>query len=1462
MFIKTIIKILARFLLALVALLLLLVLSLQFGKTQLLIAERVFEMLEENYDVDFQVEAIKINPFGYFKINNLLVTDHHQDTLIYIQSAEGKLNDVFLIKDKVISFSDLKLSHAGVVDVVYPGEKSGSLSIMSNKLSPKDKAKNPFEFRFKKVHIADLGYSRTKNDHRVVDFSSIFGHVDLLNVLGPNVELYTDSLSFRDVYNIKYKKLATHFHYSLSNMSFENTQIVTANSKINLDVVFDYQPEAFSDFVNKVSLKGIIKESELSLNDIDKIYPFFDGSESFTIRSAISGTLNDLRLTNTKIASIEEPFFIAGDFQLKNSIKKRSNLNVLMTDGSFDLSTNYLQKILPRPYSKYIKKQYVGVDQIKYTGSIGVNKDHFKANGEAITNVGVANIDGFVNHLNTDHKYLEFSVHDGFQYGIQQVKDLKNINYKGGIKGRIGKDHTDLKANLIVKSLQYKHIKLSNSTVDFHLNNNSFSADLESKDTLLTFTSKITKSRVQKAEEYRLSLEVTKARVNDLFKHKDLYQKNISGIGQFTFTTNPSKYSLEGFVSDVKIETLQDSIRLSAVELSLLSTNNSKTISIASDDLLEVQGRGDFNFSDVQVLLQNAIDKFVPGSASRSKVGNKDLAFKMDVYPKLIKVFTNQFWLNDNMTITGKLDSKGDKGVVYVKVPSIHSKQIKADSLEITLDNSNQWINSNISLQKLKFKQQNYQDLSLLGKKINDTLFVRSYFQSDKINNRAIFYLTKQEDMLSLGVENVYFKFLKSIWVNLKGKENKIHYNLSTGDIRFNEIAFEHKDQRFEFDGIMRKDDSKNLKLNFKKINLSEILTGIDSLSIDGVASGEVFFKEKNTLLKPNGSMVVDELKINGVNYGHLETSIEPNEKKLGYNINFNISSKDIQNIDAQGEILVNKKSFLNSEINLNVALNNLYLASLSPLGRNVLSAIRGTARGAFTINGNLNDFYSYGVLELNNAGLKFPYLNVDYNFIGNTKIELLGKKLVFNDVTLEDAVYETNGILDGEINYDQNSNWNLDFKIDSNNLLVLNTTQQEQSKYYGTGFMKGEATIKGPTTDLKIDVFGTTLPNTKFVLPLSDVKQVENNRFIYFKEQETETVTEEEEEEEEVVTVGGLSVKLNIDITKDALGEVVIDQTSGSSLQGRTSGSLIIDIDRLYNVKMYGDLVVDEGLYNFKYGGFVNKPFVVKKGGTVSWDGDPYKAELDIEAIHSVIANPKVLLENLTVNRKIDVDLITKVTGELFDSKQDFFITIPNASSTVSSELDFKLNIDENSKMRQFFSLLVTKNFYDEDNINNTSSVITNTTSEILSSAFTQIFNKKDDKFQIDLAYTSGQASSVEDVVIDDQIDIGLATEINDRILIDGKLGVPLGVRAQTAVVGEVKVEFLMNKDGSLRSTVFNRLNDIQYTDDDQGYTQGIGLNYRIDFNNISEMLKKIGFKKRNQDKAIKEEEFEMLEK
>ena len=68
-----------------------------------------------------------------------------------------------------------------------------------------------------------------------------------------------------------------------------------------------------------------------------------------------------------------------------------------------------------------------------------------------------------------------------------------------------------------------------------------------------------------------------------------------------------------------------------------------------------------------------------------------------------------------------------------------------------------------------------------------------------------------------------------------------------------------------------------------------------------------------------------------------------------------------------------------------------------------------------------------------------------------------------------------------------------------------------------------------------------------------------------------------------------------------------------------------------------------------------------------------------------------------------------------------------------------------------------------------------------------------------------------------------------------------PIGGTTESVIVGDLEIDFLLNEDGSLRATVFNRENNIQFIGEQIGFTQGVGLSYSVDFDTFKELIRKI---------------------
>ena len=135
----------------------------------------------------------------------------------------------------------------------------------------------------------------------------------------------------------------------------------------------------------------------------------------------------------------------------------------------------------------------------------------------------------------------------------------------------------------------------------------------------------------------------------------------------------------------------------------------------------------------------------------------------------------------------------------------------------------------------------------------------------------------------------------------------------------------------------------------------------------------------------------------------------------------------------------------------------------------------------------------------------------------------------------------------------------------------------------------------------------------------------------------------------------------------------------------------------------------------------------------------------------------------------------------------------------------------------------------------------ITNNLYEKASDIFTSFLGNNDEKLKVGINYLQGDRNSELDIFSEDRLGLTLSTQVSDKILINGKIGVPVGGVNETLIVGDVQIDFILNEDGTLRAKVFNKENEFRYIGDKLGYTQGMGLSYNVDFDSFKELINKI---------------------
>ena len=870
--------------------------------------------------------------------------------------------------------------------------------------------------------------------------------------------------------------------------------------------------------------------------------------------------------------------------------------------------------------------------------------------------------------------------------------------------------------------------------------------------------------------------------------------------------------------------------------------DNERIIDINSPDICDGQVSGNFLIKDIANLFRNGLGSIYANYVPTEVTTNQYIDYDLSVYSKIIEVFVPQLQVGENSRLKGSVSSDKSKFQLDFKSPELLLFDNYLGKVNIQVDNDNPLYNTYISVDSVYTGTYDLKDFSLINKTYNDTLYVQSEFKGgskkEDLFDLGLYYTINPKGKSVVGIKRSEISYKDNVWYLNKdnNRKNKVVFDDRFSDIAIDSLQLNYKQEQIAFAGVIRDSTYKNLKVRFKDVNIGNIIPYVDNLDLSGNTNGSLTFLQQEGAYFPKSNLTIDDVIINTIEFGDLNMAIDGNEDLTKYQIQSALINDSVRSFNALGTIDFASKV---PQLDIDVRLNELDLKALSPFGTNVISDIRGEASGALQIMGNYKKPKILGTINLKNSGLKIPYLNTDFDISNTTQMIVSNDSLKITSTGITDTKFDTKGLFSGVATHDNYRDWNLNLQINApERLLVLDTPPDEDELYYGTSFISGNALIQGPVDELDIKVFAATQEGTTFKIPLSDTEAIGDDSFITFlSPQDKQTRINGQQ----IVTkeIKGLSVDFDLDINENAEVEVVIDKVNNSTLKGRGAGTLLIRLDTKGKFNMWGEFTVIEGLYDFRYGGIIQKKIAVIPGGNINWDGEPDRAKLDLSAKYAAQANPSVLLDNPSFNRKIPVDVLVDLSGEILQPELNFNIDFPRTSAMVKSELEFKLQSKEEIEKQAIF-LLTTGSFVNEGM---GGANFAGTLVDRVSNLVNDLFADKEGTFNVGLDYSQGIRTPNQQTA--DRVGISLQSKINERILINGKVGIPLGGANETAIAGDIEVQWLINEDGTLRMNFFNRQADIQFIGEDQIFEQGLGMSYNVDFNTLSELIEKLFNKK-----------------
>ena len=167
----------------------------------------------------------------------------------------------------------------------------------------------------------------------------------------------------------------------------------------------------------------------------------------------------------------------------------------------------------------------------------------------------------------------------------------------------------------------------------------------------------------------------------------------------------------------------------------------------------------------------------------------------------------------------------------------------------------------------------------------------------------------------------------------------------------------------------------------------------------------------------------------------------------------------------------------------------------------------------------------------------------------------------------------------------------------------------------------------------------------------------------------------------------------------------------------------------------------------------------------------------------------------------------------------------------------------------RQVFYLLSLGRFYTPDYMESTSkgNELVSVASSTISSQLSTMLGQLSDNWTIAPNIRSDRGD-----FSDMSVDLALSSYLlNNRLLFNGNFGYRDNSlnNSNNSFIGDFDIEYLLNSSGNIRLKAYNRYNDQNYYVKSALTTQGVGIVFKRDFDNIFSFLRKK--KKKEEDKA-----------
>ncbi|MEI6277040.1 MAG: translocation/assembly module TamB domain-containing protein [Prolixibacteraceae bacterium] len=1439
----------------------------------------LMDQIGQTFNTHIKVEGIDISFFDQITLEKILIEDQSKDTLFYVDELKLQIdsirlmnrkihiNNIFVQQPKLHMYQDTSSTNFQfILDSIHasppPDQNSKAWDIQFNNLFVRDA-----EIRFKKPY-ADTIY------HEGINFNN-------LDVKGVNlamvhvkkeksaISMLLDNASLREKSGFMIKNLTFDAMLDSTGLHLHKFALITGNSNIFSDSLTITQRQ--SRLLDKLSsvkktqdlplafqydYKGNLAESIISTADIAYYLPEFWGmDEKVLFSGSMQGTVDNLKFKDLNLRIGQKTSFNA-DLELKG-LPDWQNTYIFLkfynnTFNFNDFAAIRLPEAFKNLYPKIPSSMMDDVD-LNYQGTFSGFPTDFVAYG---------NLNGELGSLSTDIAIAP-SVSGSLRIeGMLDAKSFKLGKFLGfdplgevtlHTKIVVNKKdkHFNATINGNIDSIYYNNNRIDSIYLDGTASNKSYNGQLTINDDKIKLQFQGMANLEGKTPVFNFSSLVKTANLNVLGIdqiHKDAtcsfdMEANFTGknIDELDGSIDLKKMKLSRDGKDFNIKTLK---------LNTSNTSERNTITLRSD-IADVDIVGKYRFLEFGLTVRDYLQFYLPSAdlpfSKEGTAGSNIFNFNVNLKkPELITYFYFPDIVPESpIVMSGDINSMRKSLNFNCSAGKLSYQNYHSKGLSFSSSNEgNRWnlklateeaaLGENYRIENVTLNNTLFSDTLLTSfawgkrteKDYSGKIDVEGLFSKNDEGLRMADFIIKPSDIL---VHDTLWQFEKS----------KIH--IDSTKIVVDNFNLHHGNGFFRIHGQLSDSQADKLKIEVGKINLGFFdLVSKKQIGIEGSLSGETEVADINNSFFMNSSLEIKNFHYDKNYFGDvLFDNIWNKEEKRLY------TSIKLQKLDETSLLIRGFYAPTSDSLKYDAQLTNFPVQTIYPFLQSFSSGVGGTGNGTVAITGTFSEPCFIGKVDVTGGRIGIDYTKVAYTF--NQPVIFSHDSIVFRKIVLSDS--ENNkGVFDGYITHRMFGNLKYHMSFVTPRIEALKTTLADNSIFYGEAHCSGDILITGNDDRVKLDVNVKSEDGTSIVIPLETPASAAENNFIRFVR--PDTLVNHAQTSRPPAESGSFELNLNLTATPAARIQILFNSSFGDVISGQGSGNFRMVYDKQENFTMFGNYNIYKGDYLFTLQNVIGKKFKLEEGGTITWNGDPYEAIVDLNAVYTTKASIKNLLGDTYKNdntTRLPVECKINLSHKLLNPVLKFDILFPTADERTRDELQQFISTQDDVN-RQMLTLMLIGQFYTPEYIrgrtdtqSNTGALVGATTSEMLSNQLSNWLSQISSNFDVGFNYRPG------DQVNTNQMELALSTQIfNDRVTINGNIGnnSSLQTNNSNSVVGEIEVFIKLIKSGKLQLKVYNRANtDMTY--DQAPYKQGVGFSYRESFNSFSDLFRRRQIKK-----------------